>query len=111
MFLNDEKYEDDNGRFIDRSEIDTIGTYEFGGDGFFKWACGNCSEIKQSRGFKIGGTVWKCSSCGKKNLLARTDIKFITQITRTAERRDSELEGAVRNALRHLGQAVSALGK
>lgn len=111
MFLNDQSYENEDGRFIDKNEIETLGTYEHMADGFFKWQCGNCNKVSQSRAFKIGGVVFKCSECKKTNLLIRTDIRFINQKMANADRDDSSAEKRISKALQYLGQGIAELGK
>lgn len=111
MKFNDEFYEDENGRNLKRSEIDSLGTYEYKTDGFFNWECGLCKNEHSSRGFKIGGTVWTCNKCGKKNLLIRTDFQYLNQILKRSEKNDSEAEDRIRAGLNYLGQAISSLSK
>jgi len=111
MILNDEKYEDEHGKYIDRNEIEFLGTYEHMADGFFKWQCGNCNHVAQYRAFRISGTVFKCTECQKKNLLIRTDIRFIHQKMNAADRNDTACEVRINKALNHLGLAISELGK
>jgi len=111
MFLNDQRYEDESGRFIDRNEIEVLGTYEHMADGFFKWQCGLCNSVDSTRAFKIGGVVFKCRECGKKNLLIRTDIKFINQKMANADRNDTESERKISKSLKYLGLAISELGR
>ena len=112
MFLNDEQYWDEQGRAVPRHEVDCLGTYTAMGDGWFKWSCGACGhESHHNRGCKIGGTVWLCTECQKKNLLVRTDIKFLEQKLRAADRNDTSAERAIAKALVHLGQGIAALGQ
>lgn len=110
MFLNDKEYEsgDENGRWIPREEIQTLGTYEVKDASNFVWQCGCCQVEHFARPFsKIGGSVRTCPACTTKNLLVRTDARFMDQIFRQPQRMDSETE---RRAIKHLGLAVSALG-
>lgn len=111
MFLNDERYEDEKGNYLEKSEIDCLGTYEYGVDSFFKWSCGSCSHESRSRAYKIGGVIFTCDKCNKKNLLVRTDIKFVNQKMRNADRNDTTAEEAIRRALHHLGQGIAELGR
>jgi hypothetical protein len=111
MFLNDERYEDEQGRLVRRHEIDTLGTYKFIGDGFFKWCCGSCGKESETRAYKIGGTVWKCTACGKSNLLVRTDTRFVNQMIAAANRDSTSAEKAITKALVHLGKGIAALGE
>ena len=110
MFLNDEEYEDESGRWVKRTEIDGLGTYEYLADGFFKWEC-ICGKQHQSRGFRVGGVIWKCHDCGKKCLLIRTDFKFLNQKMKYADRSESTAELAIKDALRYFGQGIAALGR
>lgn len=111
MYLADETYENEDGQQIRSDEIDCLGTYELKCDGFFRWICGDCGHEARSRAFRIGGTVWKCLECGKRNLLARTDMRFLLQVQRNAERCDGEAQRAIKESLNYLGQAITALGK
>ncbi len=113
MFLNDERYEDELGRFVERHEIDCLGTYKHTMDGFFTWCCGMCKKESSTRAHKIGGTVRVCpdSNCQKKNLLVRTDIRFVNQKMQAADRNDTSAERAIANALSHFGQGIAALGR
>jgi hypothetical protein len=111
MFLNDEKYEDEHGRWVPRSDIECLGTYQAISDGFFKWCCGSCGNEGASRGLKIGGTVWKCSSCGKKNLLVRTDIRFVNQHIIRATKNNDSAEEAITRALEYFGRGIAELGR
>jgi len=111
MFLNDQTYENEDGRYIDKNEIETLGTYEHMADGFFKWQCGNCNKVHQFRAYKIGGVAYKCADCGKVNLLIRTDIRFINQKMANADRNETTSEERISRALGYLGQGIAALGK
>ena len=111
MFLNDQTYENEDGRYIDKQEITTLGTYEHTTDGFFKWQCGNCNKVHQYRAFKIGGVTFKCNDCNKINLLIRTDIRFINQKMASADRNETAAEEKISRALAYLGQGIAALGK
>jgi len=109
MFLNDERYEDEHGRWVERHEIECLGTYNYTGDGFFKWCCGSCSKEDSSRAHKVGGTVWKCSSCGKQNLLVRTDIRYVETLMKNAQQSDTDAERAITRALEHLSSLRTSL--
>ncbi|WP_455387511.1 hypothetical protein [Petrachloros mirabilis] len=111
MYLDDERYEGENGRQIPRGQIDFVGTYRHKMDGFFEWECGNheCRKSHASRAYKIMGTVWTCSECHKKTLLLPTDIRRITQTIRAANNRETSAEIAISKALKHLAQGIAAL--
>lgn len=111
MKLQDKDYEDENGRRLERNEIDCIGTFTYIVDGFFEWECGACNHEHKTRGFSINGTVYTCYQCKKKNLLLRTDINYVKQVFRNAERRDADQDKRARAALKYLGQAITALGE
>jgi len=111
MFLNDQTYENENGAYLDRNEIETLGTYEYVVDGFFNWQCGGCGKVHKSRAFKVGGVIFKCAACDKKNLLVRTDIRFINQKMANADRNETASEDRISHALGFLGQGIAALGK
>ena len=111
MLFNDETYENEKGAYISKNEIDCLGTYEHMSDGFFKWNCGNCGKVEQSRAYRIGGIVFVCRVCGKKSLLVRTDIRFLNQMIANAQRNDTSAEKAIKKALVHLGQGISELGR
>ena len=111
MFLNDERYENERGESIHKAEIETLGTYRHQFDGFFEWQCGNCNKVHRTRAFKIGGVVFPCPNCNKKNLLVRTDIKFINQKMANADRNDTSAEQRIAKALYHLGQGIAELGR
>ena len=95
MFLIDDYYEDENGRQIRRHEIECLGTYKTIVDGFFTWCCGDCGKEDSTRAFRIGGTVRACSKCKKKNLLIRTDFKYMNQKMMAADRNDTAAEKAI----------------
>ena len=113
MILNDDRYEDEAGQWTSRSEIDCLGTYKHSIDGFFTWCCGNCKKEVSTRAFRIAGTVWTCrnNECKKKNLLVRTDIRFVEQKLQAVDRNDGTAEQAIKKALTHIGLGISALGQ
>jgi hypothetical protein len=111
MFLNDEYYENEQGTQVRRNEVHGIATYNYKADGFFEWECFACAKVHQTRGFKVGGVVYRCQNCHKNSLLVRTDIQYLNQIIRSVERFDTDAERAIQNSIMHLGRALTALGE
>lgn len=79
MKLLQPDYEDEDGRRIEASKIDAIGTYVHVADGFYNWDCGACNGQNSDRWWKIAGRVVKCKHCHKLNLLVRTDCDYINE--------------------------------
>lgn len=91
--LQQEKYEDDNGREFPADKIDCLAPYTHIADGFYLWTCGSCGVEHSDRWWDISGRVVKCGDgrtealgesrilpgCGKMNLLVRTNCKEVTE--------------------------------
>jgi hypothetical protein len=93
--LQQDKYEDDNGREFNAADVDVLAPYVHHADGFYSWTCGGCAQEHSDRWWNISGRVVKCANCQKMNLLVRTNCREITELTRRnfeAEYDKKELE-------------------
>ena len=93
--LQQEKYEDENGLPVEAAKIDCLAPYTYVADGFYNWACGLCGAEHSSRWITVSGRAHKCETCGKLNLLVRTDCNEIKEALEgkwRAPERDKELE-------------------
>lgn len=83
-YLQQTSYKDGNGHGINSSAVQVLAAYRHICDGFYDWACGSCVFEHHSRtcGWPIAGQVLKCESCGKMNLLVRTNCIEIDALMR-----------------------------
>ena len=111
MLLEQDSYADELGKTVQAGQIEAIGTFKYGGDGFFTWECPHCRERAGFRAFAINGVVFTCDKCKKRALLLRSDVRFVTGIVSDYNKRRPATDEVIRNALEHLGQAISCLGR
>lgn len=79
--LQQEIYEDDNGRPFEAEKVACLAPYTHIADGFYTWTCGSCGEENSDRWYNISGRVMECHSCRKTNLLVRTNCAEINKLT------------------------------
>ena len=91
MLLQDENYEDANGKQIAAKSITSVASFIYIADGFFNWTCPSCRKDSSSRAFKINGTVHQCPNCGTYSLLLRSDCAFVSSMTSKVNALESEL--------------------
>ncbi len=111
MLLEQKSYADENGGDVAADQIQAIGTFTYGADGFFQWECPHCQARHDSRAFAINGVVYTCDKCKKRALLLRSDTRFVTGIVSDYNKRRPATDDVIRRALEHLGQAVVCLGR
>ena len=77
--LQQKVYEDDNGNEISADKVDYLTSYMYIADGFYNWSCAACGEDHSDRWHRVSGRVLKCQTCGKMNLLVRTNCTEINE--------------------------------
>jgi len=74
--LNQPSYKDHSGHDISAGLVEFLAPYLYVTDGFYKWQCGSCGRIHESRaGWAIAGQVFACESCRKLSLLVKTNVE------------------------------------
>ena len=109
LLLEQNEYEDERGSRISAGDIEHVGTFKYKCDGFFDWQCGKCGATHASRAFRINGVVFHCDGCGKKCLLLRSDVTYVTQAVQDAQRGQSRHAERTRTAVLKMSEAIMAL--